>query len=111
MVRSRGQREESRTSGGFEDSGGDEDSGRSRGQGEKLRSPGDIKKGSIHNLKGSYSLKKGCLSYKGSFTKSFACPRSASVELRTRREWRTAGGAEDSSRHGFGVVKLNLHVF
>ena len=67
MVRSRGQREESRTAGGFEDSGGDEDSGRSQGQGEELRTLGDIKNGSIHNLKGSYSLKKGCLSYKGSF--------------------------------------------
>ena len=41
MVRSRGQREESRTAGGFEDSGGDKDSGRSRGQGEELRTPGD----------------------------------------------------------------------
>ncbi len=56
-VRSRGQREESRTAGGFEDSGGDEDSGRSGGQWEELRTSGDIKKGSIHYLKGLSLLK------------------------------------------------------
>ena len=47
-MRSPGQREESRTAGGFEDSGGDEDSGRSGGLWEELRTSGDIKKGSIH---------------------------------------------------------------
>ena len=44
--------DESRTAGGFEDSGGDEDSGRSGGQWEELMTSGDTKKGSIHYLKG-----------------------------------------------------------
>ena len=57
-MRSRGQREESRTAGGFEDSGGDEDSRRSGGQWEELMTSGNTKKGSIHYLKGLSLLNK-----------------------------------------------------
>ena len=41
-MRSRVQREEMRTAGGFADSGGVEDSGRIGGQWEELRTSGDI---------------------------------------------------------------------
>ena len=41
-MRSRVQREELRIAGGFADSKGDEDSGRSGGQWEELRTSGDI---------------------------------------------------------------------
>ena len=52
---SRGQREDSRTAEEMRTAGGVEDSGRSGGQ--QLRTSGDIKKGSIHYLKGLSLLK------------------------------------------------------
>ena len=91
FTRSWGQQEESRTAGGFEDSGGEEDSGTSWGQCEESRTAGVIKKGSIH-----YLLKKVVLHLR--IVSMFTILKLSSLLAQGTSKWRRGHGGSGGQR-------------